>query len=570
MIPVMDDRPKVRAPSEERTRLVAAMPRADAVEKTAFISPIATEPKPAPARRPMRPPRRPRPDAVDFAASEKTAFISPVASESKPAPSTRPRREPRRARPAEPERTVLVSIDDVPRVAGPATVPVRNAPETKRPALLRKFEPIAADHRPPTLMRPAFDVDPADLARAASQETVIPESAEGPAALPSHDHPSPEGGMVIVSATTTRSDWTQTGSREPAPDVSDVMEADTLPDRRRRRVWLVPLLAAGGAAALVGTVVMATGDSEPTAPEPVVMVTPAPPIVIPETPVEPAPKVDPEPATEASATTPKAEEPQEPRPEPKPMWVQGNASLNPWVKVEAAPEGTRLGLSQEVFDRSPGRVTGFHPDAEFFAPTYDFQMQSHEVTWEELGKYIFANQMDPPEVPIWSPKDAEVRAKMPATNVPFELADAYCKALGGMLPSEAEWAWAARGPDLNPHPWGESLPYADKVRFRKSADSVLVPVATMSQDVTPGSKGLHDMLGNAAEWTRDAWVPSDPDAEPQTADGQDLRAVRGWPLGDPGDGLPAEGLTYRRAGCAGGDCTATASLELVGFRCVMR
>ena len=48
------------------------------------------------------------------------------------------------------------------------------------------------------------------------------------------------------------------------------------------------------------------------------------------------------------------------------------------------------------------------------------------------------------------------------------------------------------------------------------------------------------------------------------------KAIRGWPLADPGGTSPAEGSTYRAAGCADASCLAAEGsvLERVGFRCV--
>ncbi len=509
----------------------------------------------------------------------------------RPKQARRPRPQSRRPRShQEPECTVLLSIDDIPKTdTETKDVLTRRAPEHRRPGPARKFKPIESGYRPATQMRPAFEVDPADLARAASQKTLTPEDFDATsAALDSNKHPVTTGDMEIVSATSGRTDW-MTSAQEESFALREPPAGSPHPEQRRRPAWLVPLLAVAAVAALVGTFFFAlSGDSAPATPT-VVMV-PSPLVVIanvaaddqdkqdkatpPGSTAEPTAKRAVEKTTgqtnDQGATQDKKPAVTEPRSEPRPMWAQTNASLNPWVEVAGASTGTMLGLSVDQLDRSPSRLTGFPPETDFMAPTYDYRMQSHEVTWEELGKFIFASQLSTPEVPSWSPSDPEVRARMPATNVPWDLANAYCQAIGGALPSEAEWAWAARGEELHTHPWGEDLPYANRVRLRRGAPVLLSPVATMSQDVTPGSKPMHDLLGNAAEWTRDAWVPSDPDEDNHSIEGRDLRAVRGWPLGDPGDPLPAEGLTYRRAECAGGDCIATANLELVGFRCMMR
>lgn len=463
---------------------------------------------------------------------------------------------------------MLVSVELVNAAArAPLRRPTAAAPRAETP-----------ERRQPTVMRPAFDseaidyVDPADLARAASQMTIAPGEVEAPA-LRNEPRPrrkrGPDEDLVVVSPSET--DWTRRRVASRPPEQAE--EAPT-PARTKRR-WLWPVLGLGATATTTMVVLMVAGS------EPELVVTPPVVVALPEAvereepagPVE-IEKIEPakveavsveavsedQPKMEAGAESTKGPEakPAEPAPakavEAPPVWQQTNATLNPWVEVAAAPPRTALGLARER-----AGFTGFVPDDAVFAPTYDYRMQQREVTWEELGRFIFAERREAPVVPSWSPEDAEARASMPATQVPWELADAYCRALGGQLPSEAEWEWAARGPTLATYPWGQDLPYADRVRFRRGVPVALAPVGTMVQDVTPGQRPIHDLMGNAAEWTRDVW-PGD----------SEQRAVRGWPLGRSGDPLPREGLTYRRGGCAGDGCVAEADFDVVGFRCVMR
>lgn len=493
--------------------------------------------------------------------------------ESKPLPRRRPRpvanasrQEPatvtHRPRAGAEERTVLVSVE---LVDAAARAPLRRPAAPRRPEAARHQEP--AHRSGPTVIRPAFEpeavdyVDPADLARAASQMTIAPGEVEAPALRgerPARRRKGPDEDLVVVSPSET--DWTR--RRAASGPATHIGAAPHAPATRRR--WLWPLLGLGVTTATV-VVVLATRS------EPELVVTPPVLVAMPEAVEreEPIGQAEPEKVEVVSQQRPRTgpgawsaktslAKPAEPTPaksaEAPPVWQQTNATLNRWVEVAGAPPRTALGLTKE----RPG-LTGFVPEDAVFAPTYDYRMQQREVSWEELGRFIFASRREAPVVPTWSPEDAEARAAMPATQVPWELADAYCRALGGELPSEAEWEWAARGPTLATYPWGEALPYADRVRFRRGMPVALAPVGTMGQDVTAGAKPIHDLMGNAAEWTRDVWP----------GDGE-LRAVRGWPLGRSGDPLPREGLTYRRAGCAGEGCVAGADFDLIGFRCVMR
>jgi formylglycine-generating enzyme required for sulfatase activity len=97
------------------------------------------------------------------------------------------------------------------------------------------------------------------------------------------------------------------------------------------------------------------------------------------------------------------------------------------------------------------------------------------------------------------------------------------------------------------------------------------------QDQTPGeeSQAIHDLIGNAMEWTADLYREDAPDQDETwvQADGMTFRAVRGLPVAVRANGaLPAEGAAYRDSLCATGPCPPQTAKELehIGFRCVRR
>jgi formylglycine-generating enzyme required for sulfatase activity len=88
-------------------------------------------------------------------------------------------------------------------------------------------------------------------------------------------------------------------------------------------------------------------------------------------------------------------------------------------------------------------------------------------------------------------------ADMPATEVSWAEAKTYCAAIGGRLPSEAEWEYAARG--------GAPQPYYGAVSEIAwyAGDSGDVPHAVGKKK--PNAYGLYDVLGNVREWVLDRY-----------------------------------------------------------------
>ncbi len=106
----------------------------------------------------------------------------------------------------------------------------------------------------------------------------------------------------------------------------------------------------------------------------------------------------------------------------------------------------------------------------------------------------------------------------PVVGVSWNEADTYCRWAGGQLPAEAQWEYAARGPEGNTYPWGEEFEgqlvnycdenctYAWKDESFNDGYELTAPVGSYPEGAS--WVGALDMAGNVWEWVND-WYDGD-------------------------------------------------------------
>ncbi|MBI5243582.1 MAG: formylglycine-generating enzyme family protein [Elusimicrobia bacterium] len=124
-----------------------------------------------------------------------------------------------------------------------------------------------------------------------------------------------------------------------------------------------------------------------------------------------------------------------------------------------------------------------------------FQMAKSEVTNKQYRACVEAGACAPPS-------SYEGGDDQPVVNVDWNKAKAFSEWVGGRLPTEAEWEYAARsaGKDRK-YPWGDGDATCERAVISGCSSGKAEPVCSKPRGNT--QQGLCDMAGNVWEWVQD-------------------------------------------------------------------
>jgi toxoflavin biosynthesis protein ToxD len=178
----------------------------------------------------------------------------------------------------------------------------------------------------------------------------------------------------------------------------------------------------------------------------------------------------------------------------------------------------QLGLDESDIDQVLNEFNGLGIQRSWIekeCPRYtvelkNFKLAQFPVTHQEFRDFLMDTHFD--ELPdSWTfRRYPSERANHPVYTVTHQAAEAYASWLSAKtgrafrLPTEAEWEWAATGPDGRTFPWGNQFD-ADYANTCETGLFNSTPVGVFLEGVSPF--GVYDMAGNVEEYVADNYKP---------------------------------------------------------------
>jgi formylglycine-generating enzyme required for sulfatase activity len=168
---------------------------------------------------------------------------------------------------------------------------------------------------------------------------------------------------------------------------------------------------------------------------------------------------------------------------------------------------------------------GYDPQAAWWDEPARAWLARDDAATEGLEDWQRRQRKDQPE--LWDNKTFGIaRPNHPVVGIRWYEASAFCRWLTRhlndgyvyLLPSEAEWEYAARGLTRRTYPWGHAELDPERASYDRTYGFTTLAVGCFPRGATP--EGLLDLAGNVWEWTRSEHrdYPYDPADGRETGD----------------------------------------------------
>jgi len=207
-------------------------------------------------------------------------------------------------------------------------------------------------------------------------------------------------------------------------------------------------------------------------------------------------------------------------PTPLPTWGP-SAGM---VKVRPKDDAQMLYVPSGWFEMGSGQDDKHDADEVPAHSVYldAFWIDRTEVTVAQFAEFLTSQDHPNEELETWiDTRSREVRRRLqvtwsddhysyeadsgslPIVGVTWIGASSYCAWAGVRLPTEAEWEYAARGPQSHAYPWGRDQVDCEIAHYDWCEGDPFVPVD--SYPLGASWLGALHMSGNASEWVADGY-----------------------------------------------------------------
>jgi formylglycine-generating enzyme required for sulfatase activity len=208
------------------------------------------------------------------------------------------------------------------------------------------------------------------------------------------------------------------------------------------------------------------------------------------------------------------------------QWTPVLRTLSPPLEMALVPAGCflmgstdeQLAPAQNACTRYYGSIAGCQQDFSIEQPAHKvcfgkpFWIGTTEISNQQYGSNSSSDMVEMYRGPDW-----------PRDTMTWQEASEFCERANLRLPTEAEWEYAARGPDGLTYPWGNEFEPA------YSISGVLNPMDVGHIPEGRSWVGAYDMSGSILEWVSDWYAPYDTQeqVDPQGPATGELRVARG-------------------------------------------